>query len=123
MLLRNGLDTDIGNKGTLLSGGQRQRLAIARALVRKPRILLLDEATSKLDSASEATVQIALNWAMRGRMTTVAIAHRISSIIHADIIHVMDQGRIVESGSHAALMRRRGLYYRFASQQMIKEPA
>lgn len=104
-----GLDTPIGERGSRLSGGQRQRLAIARALVRNPRILVLDEATSALDPRSESLVSAALERARRGR-TTLVVAHRLSTVRGADRIVVLDQGRIVESGSHAELVAHGGHY-------------
>ncbi len=110
-VLPEGLDTDIGPRGFTLSGGQKQRLAIARAILRNPRILVLDEATSALDSESEFLVQQALNRLMQGR-TTFVIAHRLSTIKDADCIYVMDAGVIVESGTHDALLQMNGLYSR-----------
>lgn len=104
-----GLDTPIGERGSRLSGGQRQRLAIARALVRDPRILVLDEATSALDPRSEALISAALDRARRGR-TTLIVAHRLSTVRGADRIVVLERGRIVESGSHAELLTRKGPY-------------
>ena len=99
----------IGERGVKLSGGQRQRIAIARAILRDPRILILDEATSALDTRAERAVQEALDRLMIGR-TTVVIAHRLSTVERADRIYVLDNGRIEEHGTHAALMLANGLY-------------
>jgi len=109
--LAQGLDTEVGENGVLLSGGQRQRLAIARALLKDAPILVLDEATSALDTESERHIQAALDRVMKGR-TTLVIAHRLSTIEKADLILVMDQGRIVERGTHAALLEQNGFYAR-----------
>ena len=107
--LPSGYDTIIGEDGDTLSGGQKQRLSIARALLRDAPILLLDEATSALDTESEAKVQAALGRLRAGR-TTLVIAHRLSTIEQADKIYVLDQGKIIESGTHKTLLKKKGLY-------------
>lgn len=109
-------DTTVGERGYRMSGGEKQRLAIARVILKDPRILILDEATSSLDTTSERLVQEALRPLMRGR-TTLAIAHRLSTILAADVIFVIDRGRIVERGTHAELLREGGLYARLYEQQ------
>jgi ATP-binding cassette subfamily B protein/subfamily B ATP-binding cassette protein MsbA len=114
--LPEGYDSLIGERGVKLSGGQRQRLAIARAILAAPQILILDEATSNLDTESEQLIQDSLEDLLRGR-TSFVIAHRLSTIAHADIIVVMDGGRIVEKGTHDDLMRARGTYFRMVSRQ------
>ena len=119
---RGGLDADIGQKGRSLSGGQRQRIALARALVREAPVLLLDEATSALDSESEQLVQKAIATAAEGR-TTLVIAHRLSTIRRADRIVVMEDGRIVEEGTHDTLVARGGLYARLAEMQFTAQAA
>ena len=116
--LLEGYDTHVGERGFLLSGGQKQRIAIARAMVKDPKILLLDEATSALDTKSEGVVQAALDKAAQGR-TTIVIAHRLSTIKAADNIVVMSQGRIVEQGSHNDLVERQGAYYNLVEAQRI----
>ncbi|KAE8143663.1 P-loop containing nucleoside triphosphate hydrolase protein [Aspergillus pseudotamarii] len=118
--LPNGFDTLVGSKGSMLSGGQKQRLAIARALLRNPRILLLDEATSALDSESERLVQAALDAAAKGR-TTIAVAHRLSTVQQADVIYVFNQGRIVEYGTHAELMQKQSAYFELVGLQNLGE--
>ncbi|WP_461611159.1 ABC transporter ATP-binding protein [Cytobacillus kochii] len=115
--LPNGLNTDVGERGIKLSGGQRQRIAIARAIIRDPKILLLDEATSNLDSSSEQLVQSALQNLMKGR-TTLVIAHRLSTIIDADQIIVLENGKITGKGTHAELLQSHPLYVRLATKQL-----
>jgi len=120
--LSDGYETRLGERGLTLSGGQRQRIAIARALLKDAPILLLDEATSALDAESEAQVQRALERVMRGR-TTLVIAHRLATVQRADRILVMDEGRIVEEGTHAELVAKGGLYGRLAEMQFAAEAA
>ncbi|MCV9886200.1 ABC transporter ATP-binding protein [Metabacillus halosaccharovorans] len=115
--LPQGFDTEVGERGIKLSGGQRQRVAIARALIRDPKILLLDEATSNLDSASELLVQKALQHLMKGR-TTLIIAHRLSTVVDADQIVVLDRGNITGIGTHQQLVKHHDLYQKLAKQQL-----
>ena len=120
--LPEGYNTDAGSRGLALSGGQRQRIAIARALVRNPTILLLDEATSALDTQSEEVVQKALETASQGR-TTVAVAHRLSTVRGADRIFVLDNGKVVEAGTHGELVKRRGRYWEMVLAQSLDREA
>uniref|UniRef100_A0A8C0C1B8 Multidrug resistance protein 1 n=1 Tax=Buteo japonicus TaxID=224669 RepID=A0A8C0C1B8_9AVES len=121
MKLPNKFETVVGERGAQLSGGQKQRIAIARALVRNPKILLLDEATSALDTESESVVQAALDKAREGR-TTVVVAHRLSTVRNADLIAVFEGGVITEQGNHVKLLERKGLYYKLVNMQVLFSP-
>lgn len=116
--LPEGLATLCGSQGYSLSGGQRQRIAIARALIRKPRLLLLDEATSALDTESEKVVKAALDKAASGR-TTIAVAHRLSTVRDADLIIVFDKGAVVERGTHDQLLAQKGVYFAMVKGQSL----
>jgi ATP-binding cassette subfamily B protein len=120
--LPDGYNSPVGERAKTLSGGQKQRLAIARALVREAPILLLDEATSALDAENERLVQKALDEAMDGR-TTLVIAHRLATVLRADRILVMDEGRVVEEGTHEQLVAKGGLYAKLANLQFAANAA
>ena len=117
--LSNGYNTLVGEKGVKLSGGERQRIAIARALLKNPKILLLDEATSALDNQSEMLIQEALERLMVGR-TTFIVAHRLSTIHNADKIIVLDKGKVVESGNHEKLIKNERLYYHLYTMKFLE---
>lgn len=114
MSLPEGYNTDVGSRGVALSGGQKQRISIARAIIRDPKVLILDEATSSLDSESEKQITAALQKVAKGR-TTLAVAHRLSTIQHADVIYVLGEGKVLEVGNHAELLRQKGPYYTMVS--------
>jgi ATP-binding cassette subfamily B protein len=114
-----GLDTVIGEGGVKVSGGERQRLSIARALLRRPQLLVFDEATSSLDSITEEEIARTIRDVAGGReVITILIAHRLSTVMHADRIYVLERGQVVESGTHAALLDEKGLYYALWRQQV-----
>jgi ATP-binding cassette subfamily B protein len=121
-LLPDGYDTVVGERGHRLSGGEKQRVAIARVILRDPRILLLDEATSNLDSVSEHHIQAALRPLLHGR-TSIVIAHRLSTILAADQILVLDEGRLIDRGTHSELLARGGLYATLYRRQFRTQPA
>ena len=118
--LPDGYDTIVGERGYRLSGGEKQRVAIARVILKDPRILVLDEATSNLDSGSEALIQAALKPLMKGR-TSFVIAHRLSTILAADVILVVSEGQIVEQGTHQELLAQGGLYARLYNTQFRQQ--
>jgi subfamily B ATP-binding cassette protein MsbA len=118
--LERGYETLVGERGVKLSGGQRQRIAIARAILKDPAVLLLDEATSSLDNESERLIEDAMERLLEGR-TTLIIAHRLSTVQRADRLIVLDQGRIVEEGTHTSLLAKRGLYARLYSRQFRED--
>jgi ABC-type multidrug transport system fused ATPase/permease subunit len=115
--LPEGYETTIGERGVKLSGGQQQRLAIARAILASPQILILDEATSNLDTESEQLIQASMATLLAGR-TTFMIAHRLSTIRRADLILLLEDGRVIERGTHEELMARRGVYHAMVMRQM-----
>ena len=117
-----GYKTLVGEKGVTLSGGQRQRVAIARTLLKNPRILILDDSTSSVDTETEAEIRTALEGLSQGR-TTFIIAHRIQSLMNADLILVLDKGRVVQHGTHDELLRARGHYFKLYTQQFRHERA
>ncbi len=121
MRLPDGYDTRVGERGLKLSGGEKQRVAIARAILKDPRVLILDEATSALDTRTEQDIQTALRAVARDR-TTLTIAHRLSTVVEADQILVLVDGRVVERGTHRELLAREGVYARMWALQAEQEP-
>ena len=118
-----GLDTVIGEGGVKVSGGEKQRLSIARALLRRPNLLVFDEATSALDSITEDEIsQTIRDVSTRDSHMTILVAHRLSTVMHADRIHVLEKGRVVESGRHAELLAEKGLYFAMWRQQIGEQP-
>jgi subfamily B ATP-binding cassette protein MsbA len=115
-------DTKVGENGVRLSGGQRQRIALARVLLRKPQVMLLDEATSALDTESETLVQAAIDRMLVERACTVVlVAHRLSTVVNADVIAVIDKGTVAEQGTHAELLARGGIYAKLVGKQLVKQ--
>ena len=114
--LPKGYETEVGERGSMLSGGQKQRIAIARALITDPRILIMDEATSSLDYESERIIRENMDY-IRGGRTTIIIAHRLSTLRDCDCIYCMEEGRVVESGSHSELIKKGGYYSRMNEMQ------
>ena len=112
--LQEGYDTIVGTKGVLLSGGQKQRISIARALIRRPRLLLLDEATSNLDSETEKQIQETFERTRKGR-TMIVVAHRLATVKNADVIFVLGDGQVLESGNHMSLLQKKGIYHGMVS--------
>jgi ATP-binding cassette subfamily B protein len=117
--LPDGYDTIVGERGSTVSGGQRQRMAIARALLRNPAILLLDEATSALDQTTERSITRTLNKVAKGR-TVISVTHRLTSVVDMDLVYVLEKGKLAEQGSHAELLKKKGLYYRLWQDQQGK---
>jgi ATP-binding cassette subfamily B protein len=120
--LSDGYDTLVGERGYRMSGGEKQRLAIARTILKDPRILVLDEATSALDTTNERLVQDALGTLLQGR-TTIVIAHRLATVIAADVIFVLERGRLVQRGTHQELVSAEGLYARLCREQLVVDGA
>ena len=118
--LPNGYDTKVGERGVKLSGGQKQRIAIARVFLKNPPVVIFDEATSALDTQTEKMVQATLDDLARNR-TTIIIAHRLSTVRNADCIYVLDHGRLLESGNHEELIRKKGKYYELYEAQKKKK--